>query len=111
MILGAVALLATKGGNIHRRSGLLFVYAMLVMGISASIMGLRISLNDGNVVASLLALYFVGTALTTVRPASAWTRRINIAALALAVGAMVGGVTNLNHPGLSTAGFRFARSV
>ena len=111
MILGAVALLATKGGNIHRRSGLLFVYAMLVMGISASIMGLRISLNDGNVVASLLALYFVGTALTTVRPASAWTRRINIAALALAValavGAMVGGVTNLNRPGLSTGGVPF----
>ena len=32
LVLGAVALLVKKGGTIHRRSGLLFVYAMLVMG-------------------------------------------------------------------------------
>jgi hypothetical protein len=32
IILGAVALLVKKGGSIHRRVGLLFVYAMLVMG-------------------------------------------------------------------------------
>ena len=30
IVLGAVALLVKKGGTIHRRSGLLFVYAMLV---------------------------------------------------------------------------------
>lgn len=29
--LGAVALLAKEGGTTHRRSGLLFVYAMLVI--------------------------------------------------------------------------------
>ena len=39
IVLGAVALLVKKGGTVHRRSGLLFVYAMLVMGISASILG------------------------------------------------------------------------
>ena len=31
IVLGAVALLVKKGGSIHRRSGLLFVYATLVM--------------------------------------------------------------------------------
>jgi uncharacterized membrane protein len=35
LVLGAVALSVKKGGNIHRRGGLLFVYAMLVMGIPA----------------------------------------------------------------------------
>ena len=30
LVLGAVALLAKKGGTVHRRSGLLFVYAMVV---------------------------------------------------------------------------------
>jgi len=49
MVLGAVALIVKKGGTLHRRSGLLFVYAMLVMGISASILGLRNGLTDGNV--------------------------------------------------------------
>ena len=38
LVLGAVALLARKGGTAHRRSGLLFAYVMLVMGASASIL-------------------------------------------------------------------------
>jgi uncharacterized membrane protein len=95
LVLGAVALSAKKGGTIHRRSGLLFVCAMLVMGISASILG--------NVSGGLTAVYFVGTALTTVRPVTAWTRRINVAALMLVVGlalvTLLGGVKAFNSPG------------
>jgi len=41
IVLGAVALLVQKGGTVHRRNGLLFVYAMLVLGISAAILGVR----------------------------------------------------------------------
>jgi hypothetical protein len=108
MVLGFMALFAKKGGTIHRRSGLLFVYAMLVMGISASIMGLRHGLADGNVMAGVLTAYFVGTALTTVRPASPWTRRINATALTIAVGlallAIVGGVKAVSSPLLSPGG-------
>ena len=65
LVLGAVALFVKKGGTIHRRSGLLFVYAMLVMGISASILALkgRVGGIDGRSDG-----YFVATALTTVRP-------------------------------------------
>ena len=47
IVLGAIALSVKKGGTIHRRSGLLFVYAMLVMGTSAAIMGLRNGVADG----------------------------------------------------------------
>jgi hypothetical protein len=94
LVLGAVALSAKKGGTIHRRSGLLFVYAMLVMGISAAILG--------NVGGGLTAVYFVGTALTTVRPVSAWTRAFNVAALIVVVGlallTIVGGVRAFNSP-------------
>jgi hypothetical protein len=50
MILGAIALSVKKGGTTHRRSGLLFVSAMLVMGATASALGLRISPMNGNVV-------------------------------------------------------------
>lgn len=35
LVLGAMALFVEKGGAIHRRSGLLFVYAMLIMGADA----------------------------------------------------------------------------
>jgi hypothetical protein len=93
--LGAVALLVKKGGTIHRRSGLLFVCAMLVLGISASILG--------NVGGGVMTVYFVGTALTTVRPVSAWTRTFNVAALMVVLGlallAIVSGVKALNSPG------------
>jgi len=112
ILLGAVALAVKKGGTIHRRSGLLFVYAMLVMGTSASILGLRKGgLTDGNVMGGLLTLYFVGTALTTVRPASRWTRRTNAVALTfalgLALGAIVSGVKAFNGPRLSPDGVPF----
>jgi len=102
IILGALALSVKKGGNIHRRSGLLFVYAMLVMGATASLLELRKSPTGGNVFAVFMIAYFVGTALTTVRPVSSWARRTNIAALTVALGLafldLVGGVKAFNSP-------------
>jgi len=89
IILGGVALVASKGATLHRRSGLLFVYAMLTMGISGSILALRLSLTNVNVLGGFMAAYFVITGLTTVRPASAWTRRLNWAALGVAIALVV----------------------
>src|ERR1043165_9939629 len=86
IILGAVALTVKKGGNLHRRSGLLFVYAMLIMGISASILAFLKSPSDPNIRAAFMTGYFVITALTTVRPVSRQTRWINGAALLVAAG-------------------------
>jgi len=85
IILGGVALVASKGATLHRRSGLLFVYAMLTMGISGSILALRQSLTNANVLGGFMSAYFVITALTTVRPVSTWTRRLNSAALLVAI--------------------------
>ena len=103
LVLGALALLVKKGGTVHRRSGLLFVFAMLVMGATAAMLG--------NVVGGLMAVYFAGTALTTVRPVSAWTRRINALALTLAIAlallSIVGGVRAVSNPGLSPGGVPF----
>jgi uncharacterized membrane protein len=67
IVLGAVALLVRKGGTLHRRSGLLFVYAMLVMGISAAILSLRKSPTNVDALGAWMTVYFVGTALTAVR--------------------------------------------
>jgi uncharacterized membrane protein len=94
IVLGAVALSVKKGGTIHRRSGLVFVCAMFVLGISAAMLG--------NVLGGLMTVYFVGTALTTILPESPWTRRSNVAALAVAVGValvdIVAGVKAFNSP-------------
>ena len=103
IILGAVALSVKKGGAIHRRSGLLFVYAMLIMGVSASILSLLDRRGGANLLAGVLTAYFVGTALTTVRPVSSRTRRINAVALTVAVVLAVtcafSGVRMINTPG------------
>jgi hypothetical protein len=111
IVLGAVALTVKKGGAIHRSSGMLFVYAMVVMGVTASILEFRRSSSVTNLFAAFMTVYFVGTALTTVRPASRWTRVINVVALTVAVGlalvAIAGGVEGVNKPGLSPGGVPF----
>jgi uncharacterized membrane protein len=103
LVLGAVALSVKKGGTLHRRSGLLFVYVMAVMATSAALLG--------NVGGGVMTIYFVGTALTTVRPASAWTRRFDVAALIVVAGlallTIVSGVKAVNSPGPSPGGVPF----
>ncbi len=108
IVLGAVALLVRKGGTVHRRSGLLFVCAMLVMGTSASILGFRKSPTDGNVFAGFMTAYFVGTALTTVRPVSPWTRGFNMAALAVVVGLALGDIMAAWRPSTARAVYAMA---
>jgi len=110
IVLGAIALIVKKGGTTHRRSGMLFVYSMLIMGFSASILG---TLKDPpeNERAGFIVAYFVVTALTTVRPATRWTRGINAVALAIAATlagfAIVGSVKIFNLPGHSYNGIPF----
>ena len=110
LVLGAVALLAKKGGTIHRRSGLLFVGVMLVVGITTAVLGIRKS-STGDVFGALMTVYFVVTALTAVRPASPWTRRIHVAALSVAIGLalfdILGGVKAFRSPGGSLNGVPF----
>lgn len=111
ILLGFTALFVKKGGTVHRRSGMLFVYAMVVMGTTASLLEFFQGAGAANLVAAILSIYFVGTALTTVRPPSRWTRAINIAALAVAAGlalaSIVGGINGVSKPGLSPGGVPF----
>jgi uncharacterized membrane protein len=103
IILGFTALAVRKGGLTHRRVGMAFVYAMLVMGISASVIAFRKDPNDGNVTAGLLSAYFVVTAFTAVRPASAgmtWlTAGASLVAAVLSLRMFVGGVIAWQAPG------------
>ncbi len=85
IVLGAVALAAPKGSTVHRRAGMLFVAAMLVMGFSASVLALQKG-QSSNFLGGLTSAYFVLTALTTVRPPSAWSRRLDVTAMIVAFG-------------------------
>jgi hypothetical protein len=55
------------------------------MGISGSILAARHGLTNVSLLGGFMSVYLVITALTTVRPVSAWTRRLNTAALVVAI--------------------------
>ncbi len=102
LVSGYLAIYATKGATLHRKTGTLFVWAMLTMAVT----GLLISAVEGvapaiNVPSALLTFYLVITSLATVRPAPAprWFDRaamlmapaIGAACFVLAIDAMAQG--------------------
>ena len=69
LVAGYVALYSAKGAAVHRKSGMLFVYAMLLMSVAGMTVALvRDRAPDINVPAALITSYLVLTSLTTVRP-------------------------------------------
>lgn len=69
LVVGFVALYAAKGAGLHRRSGTVFVYAMVAMAmLGAAIAGVWGPAAATNVPVGLLSTYLVITALTTVVP-------------------------------------------
>jgi len=103
IIAGGMALAATKGGALHRKSGILFVCAMLAMGTSASILAFeKGGVTHPNFLGGFTAGYFVITALTTVREGAVWPRRLDLAAaviaLALAILTFARGVSAMGQP-------------
>ena len=85
LVLGAIALCATKGGTLHRTSGILFACAMLTMAIAGVMMApLRGVAPAVNIPAGLLTAYLVITALTALRPRSAGSRLVDLGAMLVA---------------------------
>jgi uncharacterized membrane protein len=86
LVFGYVALYAAKGATLHRKSGMLFVYAMVTMSLSGALMDAlntrRISVNA---IAGLLTFYFVTTALLTVRRRFQESHWIDAAAMLFAL--------------------------
>ncbi|MEA2563949.1 MAG: hypothetical protein QOH06_5453 [Acidobacteriota bacterium] len=84
LIFGFVALYAAKGARLHRKSGMLFVYAMVTMGITGAVIAALRGV-ESSVIAGLLTAYLVITALTTMRPASSGSRRLDLGAMLMAL--------------------------
>jgi uncharacterized membrane protein len=63
---GFVALFALKGAKLHRKSGMIFVYAMLILAATGAVIAALRSQRI-NFVAACLTSYLVTTALLTVR--------------------------------------------
>jgi hypothetical protein len=81
VLTGATALTSRKGARVHRAAGMVFVFAMAVMGVTAAIVGAR---DPSNAVAAVLVIYFVGTAWLTVRRGERLGRRVELGACLIA---------------------------
>jgi uncharacterized membrane protein len=87
LVTGYVALYVAKGSRVHRKSGMLFVYAMLTMAF----FGLTIAAVRGvapalNIPVALLTAYLVVTSLITVRPPAAEPRCLHLGAMVVGFG-------------------------
>ena len=84
LVTGFAALAATKGQRLHRRAGIAFVAAMLVMGLSgagiAAVTGV-----GGSVIGGLLAAYLTLSGFMVVRPPTPWMRRLSLAGVVVAL--------------------------
>ncbi len=68
LIVGYVALFAAKGGRLHKRTGRIFVYAMVVMALGGSFLAaIDPKGSPTNVVAGLVTFYLVLTGMLTAR--------------------------------------------
>lgn len=87
LVSGFVALHAAKGAPLHRKAGMVFVFAMLTMAafgfVLAVLHGTWAVINTS---AAIVSAYLVITALTTVRPPSAGSRRLELVAMLVALG-------------------------
>jgi uncharacterized membrane protein len=99
LVFGFVALYAAKGGTLHRKSGMLFVYVMLVMAGTGAVLS-ALQGVDGSVIAGVMTCYLVITALSTVTQPAGWSRRLDVGLMALA---LTLGVTSLTLGFLTVA--------
>jgi hypothetical protein len=107
IIAGAVALSAAKGGRLHKQSGLVFTWGMVVLGLTAAVIG-TYEMIPSQVFSGLLVAYLVFTAITTVKSLPRIGQRINVAlmvlAFAYAVASLYGGVTEWLDPTVEVVG-------
>jgi len=107
IVTGTVALSVAKGGRLHKQSGLVFTWAMVVLGLTAAGIGTYEN-RPGQVVGGLLAAYLVFSAMMTVKSLPGIGKRFNVVLMLLAftfaVVLLYGGVTEWLDPTLKVVG-------
>jgi uncharacterized membrane protein len=79
LLSGFLALSVVKGARLHRKSGRLFVYAMMTMALLGAVMAAVWNVVPvANIPMAMLTAYLVITGLTTVRPLSAGSLTLDI---------------------------------
>ncbi|HEX8232101.1 MAG TPA: hypothetical protein VF559_01970 [Caulobacteraceae bacterium] len=86
LLAGVVGIAARKGGRVHAGAGTLFAAAMIVLGVTATILA-RLEADTGSGLGGVLVCYFVATSWVTARRRDGATGKFEIVACVLAFGA------------------------
>jgi uncharacterized membrane protein len=91
ILLGAIAVAVRKGGLRHGQAGTWFAGAMIVLGITASILEPFRTPRPGSPITGLFVVYFVATSWVAVRRRDGTTGKFEMlaSAVALATGALM----------------------
>lgn len=81
---GFIAAFVVKGMKTHRKSGMIFVYAMLTLSLSGAAIA-TIRSQPANIIGGLISFYLVITGFLTVRPRSEGFPWIDSAAMLLGI--------------------------
>lgn len=102
VLIGAIAVAARKGGRLHTSSGTWFAVAMIVLGITASVLEPFRKPEPGSPLIGLVVCYFVVTSWVAARRRDGSTGKFEIAAclVALTAAALVAwdGFTDATAP-------------
>jgi uncharacterized membrane protein len=106
---GAIALYSFKGGNLHRKAGTIFAWAMLVMTSTGAVMA-ALQPARLSVIGGVLTFYLVTTSLLTVRRRAGqpfhWIERVaSVVAFFVALGAYASGFEASASPNGQLHGF------
>lgn len=80
LVSGYLALSVAKGGAVHRKSGTLFVYAMVTMAGAGTVIAAAEG-EKATMIAACLTAYLVVTAVRTLQTPRASSRRLDVAAM------------------------------
>jgi hypothetical protein len=98
LVSGFLALLVAKGSTLHRRSGMVFVYAMITLGVMATGLALY-ERKWSTVLGGPFTAYLVFTGMTAVRPLEREPRGLSagmmLAAAVMGLANIAGGVKAL----------------
>lgn len=86
ILLGIIAVAVRKGGLRHAQAGTGFAIAMIVLGITASILEPFRTPNPGSPVTGLFVCYFIATSWVAARRRDGTTGKFEILACAFALG-------------------------
>lgn len=91
LVAGAGALYGVKGGKLHCKSGMLFVWAMLIMSVTGAALA-ALKPEALSVIAGALTFYLVMTAVLTIRRPAAGARWIDLGAMLVALTVGIAGL-------------------